>query len=595
MFLGESRKPMERNLFEEYMLMQSEIKTLRRTIEEFKSGKRYLKIQEDYRRIIKGYIKEIDKLRNEILKAQAETTKVRNMWMDQCDDVWQQSLSDIAKKNAEIKRLKEKVWTILRKEDEKITTLKLEYEEKLHEKDCIIEELKNKLAHAEALLGRDSTNTSLPTGQTPLSKEKHIPNSRRGSGKKKGGQPGHKKHTLEQPPIEEITKEVDHFLEEGERYCPTCGSENLTPTGEYEERYEIDINVTVEKTLHKFWLYQCKNCGEKVWTGMDPNLWAKCQYGPTVQAVALSLMNTANAAINKVPLLLSGMTKGEVCPSEGYTAKLMGRASKRLDVFMSDIRKALISRAQLYWDDTVAMANKERICLRFYGDENIAYYVAHDKKNMDGVVEDGILGALTEETRVMHDHNSINYNAQFSFTNVECNAHLQRDLQKIVDDTGHAEPEELKDLISATVKDRNDLMAEGGTKFGGPYVERFERKLTDILDRAEKTAEGNKSAYSGPFERAVIKRVRAYKENYFAWVRDFSIPTTNNLSERALRGVKTKMKVSGQFASSQTANNYARLKTYIETCRRNGINEVEALARLCAGDPFTVEEIFSSV
>ena len=54
------------------------------------------------------------------------------------------------------------------------------------------------------------------------------------------------------------------------------------------------------------------------------------------------------------------------------------------------------------------------------------------------------------------------------------------------------------------------------------------------------------------------------------------------------------MKVSGQFASTDTADNYALIRTYIETCRRNEINEIEALSRLCNGNPYTVEEIFSS-
>lgn len=66
------------------------------------------------------------------------------------------------------------------------------------------------------------------------------------------------------------------------------------------------------------------------------------------------------------------------------------------------------------------------------------------------------------------------------------------------------------------------------------------------------------------------------------------------LAERALRGVKTKMKVAGQFSSSRSANYYAKIRSYIETCRRNGINEITALLRLCKGNPFTVEEIFST-
>lgn len=40
-------------------------------------------------------------------------------------------------------------------------------------------------------------------------------------------------------------------------------------------------------------------------------------------------------------------------------------------------------------------------------------------------------------------------------------------------------------------------------------------------------------------------------------------------------------------------NYYALIRTYIETCRRNGINEYQALVRLCDDNPYTVNEIFS--
>jgi hypothetical protein len=52
------------------------------------------------------------------------------------------------------------------------------------------------------------------------------------------------------------------------------------------------------------------------------------------------------------------------------------------------------------------------------------------------------------------------------------------------------------------------------------------------------------------------------------------------------------MKISGQFESEKTASYYATVKTYVETCRKNSINEMEALSRLCAGNPFTIAEIF---
>ena len=573
--------------------LQCRNKALQKEVDDFKSGARYLKLQEDYRHVVAGYIKEIERLKKELAAAHAHAVTIRDMWFDECEDILCEQVSEIEKRDKEIQRLNEKIFELQRKHDFEIAEITKNHESQITEQDAVINELKARLAHAEALLGRNSTNTNIPTGQTPPGMEKHTPCSRRRTGKKKGGQPGHKQHKLERPPAVEITDDVDHKVGDNE-FCPQCGSDRFRFTGEYEEKFEIDIEIIVKKKRHKYWVYECLECGEIVRTGIEPWLRAECQYGPMVQALALSMMNTTNAAINKVPLMISGLTNGDVAPCEGYIAKLQPRAAKALLPFRDDLMKLLITRSLLYWDDTVVMANKARICLRFYGDEMIAFYVAHEKKDLNGVIEDGILDALTEQTKVMHDNNSINYNPRFIFCNLECNAHLQRDLQKSADETGHGELLELKELISKSIKERNDLINQNVPEFDKEYILSFDSKMDDILERAWAAAEANDSKYSGSFERAVVNRVKKHRKNFFAWVQDFSLPTTNNLSERALRGVKTKMKVAGQFASKDTADNYAIIRTYIETCRRNDINEITALTRLCEGRPYTVKEIFHS-
>ncbi|MFG6377042.1 MAG: hypothetical protein K1W19_01755 [Lachnospiraceae bacterium] len=51
------------------------------------------------------------------------------------------------------------------------------------------------------------------------------------------------------------------------------------------------------------------------------------------------------------------------------------------------------------------------------------------------------------------------------------------------------------------------------------------------------------------------------------------------------------MKILGQFQTREYAEYYAAVKSYIETCYRNGVNEYMALKRLCEGNPYTVSEI----
>lgn len=187
---------------------------LKRAIEEYKNGKRYLKIQKDHSRVVKGYIKEIGRLKKELCTANAQAVAVRNMWTDECDNIWREYLMEIFRKEEKIRQLEDRIWDIQRESEEKIASLVLRYEDQLYEQECVIKELEHKLAHAEALLGRDSTNTSLPTGQTPPNKKRYIPNSRRNMGKKKGGQPGHEKSILKKPSPDEITDEAEHPVKE---------------------------------------------------------------------------------------------------------------------------------------------------------------------------------------------------------------------------------------------------------------------------------------------------------------------------------------------------------------------------------------------
>lgn len=154
---------------------------------------------------------------------------------------------DFEKATAEIVKLKDRILGYQERIDslrgendrlrEKNELQRAKYEERLAEKDAVIKELSNRLAHVNALLGHDGSNTGTPTSQTPARQKKLIPNSRRGSGKRKGGQPGHPKAALKVLDESEITDIVGHPLRDGE-CCPNCGLVDFTPTGDSEVKYE---------------------------------------------------------------------------------------------------------------------------------------------------------------------------------------------------------------------------------------------------------------------------------------------------------------------------------------------------------------------
>lgn len=125
------------------------------------------------------------------------------------------------------------------------------------------------------------------------------------------------------------------------------------------------------------------------------------------------------------------------------------------------------------------------------------YHSAHEHKDMSGIDEDNVLQLLTEETKVIYDRNK-------------------------------------------TIKKSRD-------SFDKAYIEKFNRDVDGCPEKGWKENEALGKRYGWDFERAQLRRISKHRKNYFMWLSDFSISVTNNLSERGLRGVKSHMKISGQF------------------------------------------------
>ena len=466
--------------------------------------------------------------------------------------------------------------------------LREELEKELAEKTAENDALKKEILRLSGYLNADGTNSGIPTSKTLLSKKKVIPNSRKKSGKKIGGQPGHPKSKLKAFADDDVTETETHKPEA----CPFCGGSTME-TGKTIDKDELDYEVVVIKRRHQFVVCKCGECGQEFHPPIPVELKEENQYGSNVRALALALMNIGNVSVNKVRKMIYGLSEEEINPSEGYLIKQQRKAAGGLKPFLEDLRKRCLSLKTVYWDDTVIDINTRRGCLRFYGDETLALYTAHRHKNKEGLDDDGILKLLPAETSVMHDHNRVNYNKEYSFSNIECNVHLLRDLQKTTDSLQHEWSARLKGLLEKTNSERNREIADGAKAFDDAYTNAFFWEFDRIMLKAAEENRADYNKYYGKDERTLILRILDYKDNYLSWVVNFDLPFSNNLSERSLRGAKSKMKISGQFQSEETAGHYAAIKSYIETCYRNGINETEALLRLCEGRPYTIEEIFA--
>ena len=465
--------------------------------------------------------------------------------------------------------------------------LENKHKQEIQEKDKEINDLKKEIAKLHSIMDNNTSNSGIPTSKTKIGEKKYIPNSREKSNKTVGGQLGHKKHKLLRFSEEEATEVV----EVSPKLCPKCGSNKIEIEKESIDKCETDYEVKVIKRLYKFKDCKCKNCGSHFHTPIPNNLKEDNQYGSTVKSLAVCLNNEIYTPFNKVVKLVEGITNGEIKLSEGYVAKLQKQASDNLDEYIEELKEYIPKQDVYGWDDGVISINTKDGILRTYCTDQVALFIAHEHKNEEGLKEDGILSNTTKDTIVMHDHILHNYNEKYQFENVECLIHLIRRLKKMRENTKHEWCDKLRELLSKANQERNKLIKEKINCFSEEYLNELTKSYDKIMEEAKEVNDEDTNNYFFKEEMNFIKDLEKYKKHYLLWAYRFDIPSTNNNSERNIRPVKSKMKISGQFKNIETAKYYARIRSYIETCKKNGINIIDACVRLMNNKPYSLNEI----
>ncbi|KIR02946.1 hypothetical protein P261_01761 [Lachnospiraceae bacterium TWA4] len=175
--------------FEFMTALQYQVQILKKQVEGFKTGERYVKIQKEHEREVTYLRQKLKKATEEIVDGERRLKRIRIHWFEVYEDLESEHQKEV---NRLKKQLKESEKRAIKAENQRD-----EFKEKLKERTHEYYEVGIKLEEEQgrnkkllAQLNRDFENSSIASSKTL--RYKKITNNREKSGRKPGAQPGHK-------------------------------------------------------------------------------------------------------------------------------------------------------------------------------------------------------------------------------------------------------------------------------------------------------------------------------------------------------------------------------------------------------------------
>ena len=416
---------------------------------------------------------------------------------------------------------------------------------------------------------KNSTNSGTPTG-----KEINTP-KRNQSTRKKGGKNGaafgHKGSNLKQTNTPDKIIDIEYNINS----CKSCGfdlSDVLAKLHEKRQVLDLDLKETISKiTQYQSYSKECPKCGAMNHDNNYPQMVAPhISYGKNIMAIVVYLSVVNYVSYKRIVQTLQTLYKISI--SEGTVDKLLKRAAKLSQKEISKIVSQLSIADKVGIDETGVKVNGNRDWNWVFQNDSCTFIVYNKSRGASVITdnfEDGFINAI-----VIHDNYS-SYSKLIALGEQLCLAHKLRDLNYAIECDNSQVMKDLKALlIEAMIDHKLNLLQSQREILKEQYLIMFDQLLET---KAKKKSETQKQINS--FKKA--------RDKIFTFLLHANIPPDNNGSERAIRNLKVKLKVSQQFKSPQGAKDYATLRSLIDTARKRDMNEFETIR-----DIFNGESIF---
>ena len=410
---------------------------------------------------------------------------------------------------------------------------------------------------------KNSGNSHKPPS-TDIAAPKRNQSLREQTGKKPGGQPGHPGSTLS------MVANPDMIVVHAPCTCGKC-SKGLSGIAldliERRQVADIPPPQQVVYTEHQIYAKTC-SCGHVTKSVFPADVNAPVQYGPNTVAMIAYLHARQYVPFERMAELFEVAMGLPI--SQGSIANIILRFADKATPAYEQIKKSIACAGYAGADETGVKVNGQKNWFWTWQNDQ-ATYIVHSANRGYATIEANFPEGFPD-TVLVHDR----WAAQLKSTAADhqiCLAHLLRDLNFI--EELHESPwaKDFKYIIKEAMALNHNRQADNNLFIAARDA--LDSKI-DLLLEQPLPREHHKAI-------TLQKQLSKIKSYILAFLRYLNVPAHNNASERAIRNVKVKQKISGQFKSELNAQAFAKIRSVIDTAIKSGkeiFDELTAIANL---------------
>jgi transposase len=437
----------------------------------------------------------------------------------------------------------------------------------------------------EARRALDSHNSNLPPSSDRFARP--IKSLRQPSGKKPGGQKGHRGYHLQQVEV------PDEILIHPVLSCSHCQHDLRAQHANLPEARQV-IDLPAKRLWvieHRVEEKQCPCCFHLSRAAFPANISAPAQYGKGIQAVATYLVEGQSIPYARTSQLLQELLGVQL--SAGSIASFVKICHQSLAEVETSLKAALVKQQVIHQDETGVRVNKEGWWVHVCSTPSLTHYAAHPSRGRPAMDAIGIAPQF-HGTSV---HDGLQSYQGYCFTQALCNVHHLRELTFVEEELKQGWAAKMKKLLLSMKACVEQAKAVGSRELDwlllAPLLTRYDAILAEGYqanpppEKPKKSAQ-NKRTPGRPVQgpaRNLLNRLSTEKWAVLRFLHDFAVPFDNNQAERDLRMIKVQQKVSGCFRTEAGVAMFCRMRSYLSTLRKQGIDLLAALQGALSGHP----------